>query len=371
MYLIKKSNALLYENFKNKSRVKNNLDRKINKKILIFLLIIQQLIITFLLIFFLIYKNLNYNDKFLKNNTQYLEELYNNKLNKIDYENNSFAILRKTACLSCGFFSYYILYLTCIKTFIINGYIPIIEVISFPNIFNGFKINATKENPWEYFFNQPFGYSLERVEKFAKNKKYFECPVEASRPRFIDIYYKKATIYFWHYMTNKYMPIKETIIKESNLIMQNLFKSSDNILGILIRGTDYLAIKPRGHPIPQNSAIVIKDVKEMEKKNKYKWFFIATEDSNIRNKFILEFGEKLKYILPKEKIEYNYKNDKYLAFNKNIKGNLEFLKTYLINIIILSKCIDIITCRTNGSVGAFILSESFRNFKVYNLGLYK
>ena len=97
----------------------------------------------------------------------------------------------------------------------------------------------------------------------------------------------------------------------------------------------------------------------MEKKNKYKWFFIATEDSNIRNKFILEFGEKLKYILPKEKIEYNYKNDKYLAFNKNIKGNLEFLKTYLINIIILSKCIDIITCRTNGSVGAFILSESY------------
>lgn len=371
MYLIKKSNTLLYEKINNKVKVKNTLARKINKKILIYLIIIQQLIITFLLIFFLIYKNLKCNDKILKNNTQYLEKLYNNKLKKIDYENNSFAILRKTACLSCGFFSYYIYYLSCIKTYIINGYIPIIEVISFPNVFNGFKINTTNKNPWEYFFNQPFGYSLEGVKKYAKNIKYFECSIEPSRPKCIDIYYKKVTIYFWHYMTNKYMPIKDKIIKESNMIMKKLFKNSYNVLGILIRGTDYLAIKPKGHPIPQNSEIVIKDVKEMEQQNKYKWYFIATEDFNLRNKFILEFGEKLKYILPKEKIGYNYKNDKYLTFNKNIKGNLEFLKIYLINIIILSKCIDIITCRTNGSVGAFIFSEGFRNIKVYNLGQYK
>lgn len=47
------------------------------------------------------------------------------------------------------------------------------------------------------------------------------------------------------------------------------------------------------------------------------------------------------------------------------------MKIYLINIIILSKCLDIISARTSGSIGAFIFSEGFRNIKVYFLGEYK
>ena len=37
---------------------------------------------------------------------------------------------------------------------------------------------------------------------------------------------------------------------------------------------------------------------------------------------------------------------------------------YLINIIILSKCKDIIVSRTNGALGAYILTEGFRKTKV-------
>ena len=46
------------------------------------------------------------------------------------------------------------------------------------------------------------------------------------------------------------------------------------------------------------------------------------------------------------------------------------MKIYLINIILLSKCRDIIVSRTSGSIGAFILTDGFRYNKVYNLGLY-
>ena len=41
-----------------------------------------------------------------------------------------------------------------------------------------------------------------------------------------------------------------------------------------------------------------------------------------------------------------------------------------LNIVILSKCLDIITSRTSGSAGIFILTKGFRHFKVYDLGLY-
>ena len=96
-----------------------------------------------------------------------------------------------------------------------------------------------------------------------------------------------------------------------------------------------------------------------------------TEDDTIREKFILKFGVKLKYIKNSFKINYNYNKKDFLGFNNNIKGNLSFMKFYLINIIILSKCLDIITSRTSGSFTVFLLSEGFRNEKIYNLGVYK
>lgn len=152
--------------------------------------------------------------------------------------------------------------------------------------------------------------------------------------------------------------------------MENLFKGSRNILGILMRGTDYLAKKPKHKPIPPSIETVFKDIMKMDKKNKYDFYFIATEDILIKNKFINKFREKLKYILFENDINYDYKKKEFLALNENIRGNLGFIKIYILNIIILSKCIDIISARTNGLYGLIILSNGFRNAKIYFLGEY-
>lgn len=175
---------------------------------------------------------------------------------------------------------------------------------------------------------------------------------------------------FWHNMAFKYIPIKKEIIKESCKIMKKLFKNSNNILGVLARGTDYIASKPKNHYIPPKIKFVFRDIKEMNIKNKYDLIFLTTEDEKIRKKFIKEFGNKLKYFKSNKSVNYNYKKKLFLAFNKNIKGDLYFMKIYLINIIILSKCKDILCARTGGSTGAFILTEGFRNSKVYFLGRY-
>ena len=67
-----------------------------------------------------------------------------------------------------------------------------------------------------------------------------------------------------------------------------------------MRGTDYIARKPSGHPIPPNSSMVIKDIKNINLKNNYDWFFITTEDDAIREVFIKEFGKKLKFYFYKK-----------------------------------------------------------------------
>ena len=78
---------------------------------------------------------------------------------------------------------------------------------------------------------------------------------------------------FWHILAEKYIPIKNEIIKESNNIRFKLFKRSKNILGVLLSGTDYIARKPRNHSIPPKTKDAIKDVKIFDNNYKYDWIF--------------------------------------------------------------------------------------------------
>ena len=176
---------------------------------------------------------------------------------------------------------------------------------------------------------------------------------------------------YWHIFALKYIPIKNEIIKESNNIIKRIFNKSRNVLGVLLRGTDYVTKKPYRHPIPPKTKDVIKDVKLLDNKNKYDWIFLTTEDNFIRDEFLRAVGIKVKCLLNKNKINYNYSKKQFLAYNIDFKINTEFNKIYLLNIIILSKCLDFLAARTTGTMGVFVLTKGFRNYKVYNLGYYK
>ncbi len=297
--------------------------------------------------------------------TKYSDLLLDEK--KICSTNKKFAILRRTNCEPCGLFSYYIVHLGCIINYLKHGYIPILEVASFSNIFTG--NNKPKDNPWEEFFNQPCGYTLNEVVKM-KDVKFFECECVCDMPDEKTIYSNTIMLNYHHKIQEKYMSIKNNIYKEVEKIWQNLFGNSTNVLGIFIRGTDYISIEPSGHSRQPSTKRLINDVIKMNKKNKYDFIFLGTEDNKIRNLFIKIFGKKLKYLIPKDKIFYNYDTGNYLTYNKNVFGNMNFSKIYLLSVIILSKCIDIISSRTSGAAGVFIISNGFRNKLVYYLGEY-
>jgi hypothetical protein len=331
----------------------------------------------FILIFIILYENLIFQYYYNKRKTfEFLikHQFYNNSLiNKtidLDYDNVNFAVIKRTSCPICGLFSNYIVYLGCIRKYLFQGFIPILELESYENAINGFRANPSRGNPWEYFFNQPFGYKYKDIKKKARNIKYIECTGYEIRPN-EDLFLKNQSNNYWYSMANKYIPIKNKIIIESNNIIQNIFKGSRNVLGVLLRGTDYIAKKPPEHPIPPKIEDVIKDIKLLNNKNQYDWIFLATEDIIIRRQIIREIGIRVKYLLNKREIFYNYTTKEYLAFNENIKNNKEFNKIYLLNIIILSKCLDFLAAQTSGTIGAFILTKGFRISKVYNLGYYK
>jgi hypothetical protein len=344
-----------------------NIDINNFKKFLILKIFVLIFIILYEILIFQYYCNKRRTFEFLIEH-----QFYDNLINKtidLDYENVNFIVIKRTSCPICGLLSIYIVYLGCIRKYLIQGFIPILELESYENAINGFRVNPSKGNPWEYFFNQPFGYKYKDVIKKTRNIKYIECTGYEIRPN-EDLFLKNLSNNYWHIMANKYIPIKNKIIRESNNIIQNIFKGSKNVLGVLLRGTDYIAKKPPDHPIPPKTEEVIKDVKLLNNKNRYDWIFLATEDIIIRREFIRAIGIKAKYLLNKREVLYNYTSKEYLAYNENIKNNIEFHKIYLLNIIILSKCLDFLGAKTNGTIGVFILTNGFRNYKVYNLGHY-
>ena len=295
--------------------------KKIDKKI-------KNIIYKIINIFFLFYLIITINNyKIINRNINIIKNL------NLNYNKKFIIISRKYS--TDGLLAYYYMNIGCIHDYIFNRQIPIIDLSSHPNIFNGFNTKTTK-NPWEEFFNQPFNYTLNNVKKNAKNIKYVECYLGKIGSPSSLVFYNKTSREYWHNIAKRYVPIKSEIIKEANYKFNLLFNNSINILGILIRGTDYIAKMPHGHAIQPSPKMVFKDIKKMDNKNKYDWFFITTEDDLIREKFIIKFGKKLKYIKSKTKINYDYKKKKLLAFNNNIKGNFEFMRTYLINISYIS-----------------------------------
>ena len=347
---------LNYKKFnKNKYNKKVFLSKKNNN------LFYKIFIIFLLIVYFKSSNKKKYSDSSINN-----EINYNNNIN-LDYENNSFIIIKRR-CSVCGLFSDYIVFLGCINVYLSRGFIPIIDLKTYKNLFNGFNVNISSENPWEIFFNQPFGYNLDNVIAKGKKIKYVGCNSMTS-PNY-SIFANKILAEYWHKFESLYIPVKTKILMESNLIRKKLFKSSENILGILMRGTDYISRKPRHHPKVPTVEMVIKDINEMNNKYNYDWYFISTEDDFIRAEFIKLLGYKLKYHLYNKKINYNYKIKQLLSNNLIVRGNIKYMEVYLLNMIILSKCIDVICAKTSGTIGVFILTDGFRNSKVYNLGYY-
>ena len=142
---------------------------------------------------------------YIKKNKSNLEFYFGNYSNEQKYSIKKFAIIQRK-CELCGLFSFYIVNLGCIHKFLLEGFIPIIDIKSFPNALNGF--NITKQNYWELFFKQPFGYTLEFVLKNEKNIIYVQCQDCNPRPDFFSMLFNEPKRRFWHDFSNNYMPIK-------------------------------------------------------------------------------------------------------------------------------------------------------------------
>ncbi|MCL1972081.1 MAG: hypothetical protein FWG57_03725 [Endomicrobia bacterium] len=248
-----------------------------------------------------------------------------------------------------------------------KGYIPVIE---------DKKIDNSWEIKYSQYFEQPEGYGTKDISK-AKNvilSKRMTPSREFSLLPDICIAQNKERLEYFRGIFKRYIHFNKETENYLNADFNRIVSGKKNILGCLVRGTDYTINKPSGHHIqPEIEDAADKADKVMQSYN-CSFIYLATESEKVYELFKRRFnskllvngqkrysagdtGKKFRFI---SEISSRRVNDRYLT-------NLE----YMSSINILSKCDCFVGGLTNGTAGAYLMSCGFKYDYVFDLGVYQ
>ncbi|MBR6713241.1 MAG: hypothetical protein IKI76_09645 [Selenomonadaceae bacterium] len=152
-----------------------------------------------------------------------------------------------------GIFSNFIVFAGHIRYALSKGWIPVVDMQNYSSaILEPEKLG--KENAWEYFFEQPFRIGLEQAynaENVILSSGKF--PPIAIPPWASTNYYDPKNIVMaeWRmFVKMGLLKVKPALMNEINAERKKLFEPTDRVLGVYLRGTDYVSMKPKDHPIP-------------------------------------------------------------------------------------------------------------------------
>lgn len=246
-----------------------------------------------------------------------------------------------------------------------HGYIPYVDWKNYKTQYYDGKNNA-----WEFFFKQPS--NLTEAEVYNSRNVYLSGwtfqNINSENLFESDIFFDKEIRRKSSDLLRNNLQFNEEV--EELLRKEKQKLNIEECLGIYIRGTDYIKLKPSGEYIQPS-------VEQMKNKisdflNKYDVpIFLVTEDGNIYDTLKDEFGDKIRTVSYDTFIrDYDGKNvlskSNILEENKKLRG-----QKYLVKMILLSKCKYLITSITQGSKFSYALNDGkYIDEYVFNLGLY-
>ncbi len=141
-----------------------------------------------------------------------------------------------------------------------------------------------------------------------------------------------------------------------------------NCLGVSLRGTDYISLRPSGHAVQPDVNQAVCKIKEYLKNHDVERIFLVTEDRNIYSSMKTEFGDLI----------YTYGNHYIEKYEGNgligdcIEDANEQGKEYLIRIMLLSKCKSLIGGKNLAAQYAILFNGGAYEYKyIFELGVYE
>jgi hypothetical protein len=281
------------------------------------------------------------------------------------YPDRTFYVIRRHANRA-GLFSFYVTNLGSIAYAEQMGYVPVIDMQSSPNPMLA-PGEVGKKNAWEDYFLQPKDYSLEDT-RYARNVILGTIqPPEIYPDDGLLLKNDTQSIAYWRSIAHQSIRLKPELQKKAEEQYQLLSKGQ-RMLGILCRGTDYVQLRPKGHPVQPSAETVIRDAKDLLAIYSCDRIYLATEDKDIYEKFRSAFGDQVVSFQTRHYITTGGENLNDVANRKDLPviRNME----YLISLVILSRCPCLLAGATSGSLGAVLMSDGFEHHKIYSLGRY-
>ena len=231
------------------------------------------------------------------------------------------------------------------------------------------EINGTK-NAWEYYFEQPSPPPRGRVsEVYTAGKKIILSgwnPRKLKKERQLTKEWENMTRQERASFFKKYIPVKNYIQEEVQKIYREQFEGN-NVLGVFMRGTDYVSRKPVGHRVQPTPEQVKNKIDEFLAAYKIDKIFLVTEDWNNYQYIKNIYGDRV-FCSDYEFVTYDVKNDKWV--NDSFHDDpYERGKRYLIRIMLLSMCKYYIGGQATGSRYALDIGNFDAEYS-FDLGVY-
>lgn len=164
--------------------------------------------------------------------------------------------------------------------------------------------------------------------------------------------------------------VKNYISKE----MEKVGDLSDTI-GVLLRGTDYTALKPKGHPIQPDIEEVLDKVHELKRQMKYKRIYVATDEKQLLDQVISKFGGSAVVVNKRRYFDsyYEMKSGSAIGEIHFDRENDNFLKglEYLSSLNILAECDAFVAGNCGGTYYTLLIPNKYKHIFIFNKGLYK
>lgn len=246
-----------------------------------------------------------------------------------------------------------------------NGYIPYVDWKNYKT-----QYYDGKNNVWSYFFKQPSDISEKEVYS-SKN-------VYLSGWTFTDINplgLFEAEVFSDQEIRKKSSKMLYKHIQFSDEVLSIVSKEAMDLhisecLGVYIRGTDYVKLKPSGEYIQPSIEQVKYKIREFE--NKYNVpIFLVTEDGDIFDELKKEFGDIIR-IVSFDTFIRNYEGKDVLSKSDVLEKDKKLRgQNYLAKMILLAKCKYFISSMTQGSKFSYVLNDGkYVDEYVFDLGLY-
>ena len=221
-----------------------------------------------------------------------------------------------------GMFSDVMHVMNSVDTALRNGMIPVVDLRLGRCLYNENKRINGSENPWEYYFEQPCGFSLDEVYS-SKNI----VVASGNVLPYNEFYHSDKALPIYE----RYLTVKKNILQQADDFF-SAFLMDKTILGVHFRGGDMIGAPQ--HPIPPNPEQMIEAVNGFLDTYPVDAIFLVTEVLEYSYLFKKMYPEKI--ILANEFRGTNAINPYRIAYPRD-NHRYHLGREVIINTLLLSK----------------------------------